>query len=321
MLKNLPDSKQALLPSGRAKRLLVTGGKGMLGADLARHAAASGWQVWAPGRDELDVRDRDAMAAAAQWVRGGVIAHCAALVNVEYCAQNPEIGEETIVGGTRNVIRLAKAAGAQVMYPQSFLVYGNTGSGDIGEDVQPAPLSRYGQFKLESEKLLVGELEAPLIVRMAGFFGGEQRDKNFVGRIIPHLEKALLEGRRGFEIGDRIWQPTWTSDLALNTLLLLEREKSGMYQMASHGEATFHAIGQVLVEEFGWARHLSITPVSAAAVEKDMSGSRPARAVLACTRLRAEGLDRQRHWEASLREYLASPYFNAYRAVSDRVVA
>lgn len=151
MQSDMLNSTLACLPSGRVKRLLVTGGNGMLGSDLALQATASGWQVWAPGRAELDVRDEKAMADAAQWVHGGVVAHCAALVNVEFCDENPDLGRETIVGGTQNVIRLAKAADAQVMYPQSFLVYGNTGTGDIDENVEPAPLLRYGQFKREAE--------------------------------------------------------------------------------------------------------------------------------------------------------------------------
>lgn len=44
-------------------RLLVTGGRGGLGRAVAAEFEAAGWQVAAPGRAELDVSDRDSVAA------------------------------------------------------------------------------------------------------------------------------------------------------------------------------------------------------------------------------------------------------------------
>jgi dTDP-4-dehydrorhamnose reductase len=36
-------------------RILVTGGSGQLGTDVAQAATAKGWQVWAPDHTELDI--------------------------------------------------------------------------------------------------------------------------------------------------------------------------------------------------------------------------------------------------------------------------
>ena len=299
--------------NGSATRILVTGGNGMLGSAVAVAAKRlPGVEVVALGRNELDVRDPQALSAWSDWVAGGWIFHCAAIVDVERCNLEPEACRATLVEGARNVAEIARAAEARVFYPQSFLIYGNCDS-DISESQVPAPLSRYGRFKYEAEQLILERTHDPLIVRMAGFFGGEHRDKNFVGRIIPALQQAMAAGQHDFAIGDRIWQPTWTNDLARNALALIENGKSGHYQMACHGEAAFCEIGQVIVQSLGWSDRLQIRPVSASAVEKDMSGSRPARAVLSCTRLRSEGLDLQRPWRDTLREYLAGSYFNAFR--------
>ena len=55
-------------------RILITGGKGMLGRDLANQASGiAGLDVRARGRDELDVRDRDAVLAERDWIAGGWI--------------------------------------------------------------------------------------------------------------------------------------------------------------------------------------------------------------------------------------------------------
>ncbi|WP_324740322.1 sugar nucleotide-binding protein [Tsuneonella sp. CC-YZS046] len=294
-------------------RLLVTGGKGMLGRALAEHVASlSGATFSAPGRDELDVRDADALLNAASQARGGWIAHCAATVDVEGCAREPDAAREIIVEGTRNVVRAARAAGARLFYPQSFLVYDGA-SNPIPEDETPQPLSLYGKLKLEAEQVIRAEMDDALIVRMAGFFGGEEIDKNFVGRIIPAMAAAMERGETRFDIGDRVWQPTWTRDLAENSIQMMLADKRGIYQMACHGQASFAELAQEIVAALGWEDRLRIERVEAASVSGNELGKRPDIAVLSCTRLREDRLDLQRDWRATIHAYLRHPYFDRYR--------
>lgn len=293
--------------------VLVTGGKGMLGSALAEEAAGfPRLEVHAPGRDELDVRDADAVMRWVDRVRGGWIVHCAARVDVEGCAREPDEARRTIVTGTANAVALAQAAGARFLYPQSFLTYDGA-TNPIPEDETPRPLSFYGEIKLQAERVVTAAIPDATIVRMAGFFGGEERDKNFVGRIIPAMQAAMARGETRFEVGDRVWQPTWTRDLAYNTLHIVERGLAGSIQMACHGEATFADIAAEIVVALGWGDRFAIVPVSAAAVSGNELGRRPDRAVLSCDRLRAERLDLQRDWRSTLHAYLAHPFFDRYR--------
>lgn len=294
-------------------RLLVTGGRGMLGRAFAEQSALlPGVTTWAPGREEVDVRDAAALLTAAKQAEGGWIAHCAARVDVEGCARDPEAARATIVDGARNAVRAARAVGARIFYPQSFLVY-DGGANPIAEEEEPRPLSLYGALKYEAEQIIRAECDDALIVRMAGFFGGEEADKNFVGRIIPAMFAALERGEREFGIGDRVWQPTWTRDLAENSLQLMLADKSGLYQMACHGQASFADLAQEIVNALGWGDRFRVNPVDAASVSKNELGKRPDVAVLSCARLRAEALDLQRDWRATLHAYLRHPYFDRYR--------
>jgi dTDP-4-dehydrorhamnose reductase len=298
--------------------VLVTGGKGMLGSALALEAARfPRLDVRAPGREELDVRDAGALAGWADWVCGGWIVHCAARVDVEGCAREPEEARRTIVEGTANAVALARQAGARFLYPQSFLVYDGR-TNPIAEDETPRPLSLYGELKYEAEKVVTAALPEATIVRMAGFFGGEASDKNFVGRIIPVMQAAMARGETRFEVGTRIWQPTWTRDLAYNTLLLLSRGGSGHYQMACQDAATFADIAHEIVAALGWSERLEIVPVDASAVSGSELGRRPDKAVLSCARLKAEHLDLQRAWRPTLHAYLDHPFFDQYRLESTR---
>lgn len=290
-------------------RMLVTGGQGMLGRAFA---GAQGFDVHAPGRAELDVRDRAAMLREADRIAGGWIVHCAARVDVEGCAREPEAARETIVQGTRNAIELARLAGARLFYPQSFLVYDGA-TNPIAETETPRPLSFYGELKYEAERLIEDALDDALIVRMAGFFGGEEADKNFVGRIIPVMHAAMERGESVFNVGDRVWQPTWTRDLADNSVELMRAGAKGRYQMACNGHATFADIAREIVLALGWQDRFAIETVDASLVAQSELGRRPDIAILSCTRLTDERRNLQRDWRATLHAYLRHPFFDTYR--------
>ena len=293
--------------------VLVTGGRGMLGRALAFEAGRfPALTVHAPGRDELDVRDPAALDRWADRIASGWIIHCAARVDVEGCAREPEAARETIVTGTRNAVALAKRVGARFVYPQSFLTYDGAAN-PIPEDEPPRPLSFYGELKLEAEREVTAAIPDATILRMAGFFGGEEADKNFVGRIIPVMRAAIDRGQTRFEVGDRVWQPTWTNDLAFNTLALVAAGASGSYQMASRGEATFAQIAEEIVRALGWSDRLEVITVAATAVSGSELGRRPDRAILSCTRLQMEHRNLQRDWRATLHAYLSHPFFDRYR--------
>ena len=295
--------------------MIVTGGGGMLGTAFAEAAATSPHFVpHALSHGDLDVRDEAAVMKCADRVAGGWIVHCAAMVDVKGCAADPAAARAVIVDGTRNVAALAKASGARLLFPQSFLIYGG-GDGLIGETTPPDPLSFYGTLKLEAESVVLDTLENPLVIRMAGFFGGGALDKNFVGRIIPAMHRAMLKGEAVFPVGDRVWQPTWTKDLAENALHLMHLDAGGCYQMASQGEAAFHEVATEIATALGWNGRLRVEPVASALVAQEETGPerRPDRAVMACERLRREGRDLQRDWRATLNAYLTHPHFDQYR--------
>ncbi|MGZ5280311.1 MAG: sugar nucleotide-binding protein, partial [Pseudobdellovibrionaceae bacterium] len=302
------------LTSHFPSRILITGAHGMLGNSFRTQLAQKFPQteVAVLGHAQLDVRNPAEVLKWKDWIQGGWILHCAALVNVEGCARDPQLARDTIVEGTRNVVDLALAANAGVLYPQSFLIFAGSEE-PIPEDQTPQPLALYGQLKLEAETLIREKVTKSLSVRMAGFFGGLEKDKNFVGKIIQQMAQKIEAGEKQIAIGDRVWQPTWTDDLALNSLALINAGKVGLYQMACHGTASFFELTQEIVKNLGWQNKIQVTPVSVEAVTTNELGKRPGRAELSCSRLKQDGLDLQKSWRDSLKEYMSHPYFEQYR--------
>ena len=111
------------------------------------------------------------------------------------------------------------------------------------------------------------------------------------------------------DIGSRIWQPTFTNDLAYNSLLLLANNKSGKYNMASHGSCSFFELTYEILKILNITEIFTINKISAKILNKRELAKRPLSLIMTNNRLNNENLDRQRDWKISLKEYIEKPYF------------
>jgi len=291
------------------KNILITGAGGMLGSafkDVLKHYVPN-CNTIALTHQELDITNCKSVLNLHK-LNPHIIIHCAAKVNADFCEENPRECYNTQVNGTKNIVELAKKTSAKFFFPQSFLIYDGK-SLPVTEDTIPSPLCIYGKYKLEGERLVFKNLPQSLSVHMGGFFGGNEKDKNFVGKFAQHISKFIKEGQKSQEVGDRIWQPTYTIDLAYNCLLLLAKNKSGVYNMASHGEASFYTLACEIVNCLNPNKKIKIVPVSAEKFSKKEKAKRPMKLIMINQRLKKEGFDRQRYWKESLHEYLSNSYF------------
>jgi dTDP-4-dehydrorhamnose reductase len=291
------------------KTFLITGADGMLGRAFQEclRQLDPRIQVIALDREALNVTDREAVLGWAS-ARPDFILHCAANVHADACERDQDTCRAIQVGGTTNVAVLAGETGARLYYPQSVFIFDGRDL-PVTESTRPSPAMAYGRFKLEAEQRMLDLVPDALVVRMAGFFGGDDKDKNFVGQFTRRLADALAAGISRVEVGDRIWQPTYTLDAAGNALLLLALGKTGVYHMGAHGEATFFDVAAACVEFLGLSSLVAIVPGSSSAFAAQEFARRPMRMVTATERLDHEGLNRQRYWRDALREYLGRPYF------------
>lgn len=302
------------------RSILITGADGMLGRAFSEAIGqvAPAARLLARSRAELDVTD-GAQVMSMMTERPDIILHCAGLTNADWCEREPDETWRVHLGGTQNIVRLATECGARVFYPQSVFVFDGSEL-PVTERTRPAPGLEYGRAKLAAETLVLQHLPSALVVRLAGFFGGDEKDKNFVGQFARDIGRLLSEGRSTVEVGDRVWQPTYTLDHARNVLLLLAHDRSGLFHMgsvdaaAAPAEVPFFEVAQEMVTALGLREQLRVSPSSAAPFSAAEAARRPMRMVTANLRLDAEGLNRQRDWRVALHEYLARPFFDGLRA-------
>ena len=232
------------------------------------------------------------------------------MVNADLCEKDKNKGKSNIVEGTKNIMNFAKINDSKVFYPQTFLIYNDTNN-TVNESTVPKPLCEYGNLKLESENIVLNQSNNSISVRMGGFFGGEKKDTNFVGKITSHISNLIKLGEKNMEIGDRVWQPTFTDDLAYNSLILLANNKSGKYNMASHGACSFFELTNELLDILNIKNKFTVSCISAKLLEKREVARRPLSVIMNNNRLKQENLDRQRNWKLSLKEYLEKAYFKS----------
>ena len=306
---NICNEDKVYLEKLSNKKFLITGCKGMLGNSFLNQIKihVKNPQIYCFDKLELDVSDANSFKKHVD-LKPDFIIHCAALVNADLCEKDKIKGKSNIVNGTKNIINFAKINNSKVFYPQSFLIYNDTNN-LVDENTIPKPLCEYGNLKLESENILLNQSNNAISVRMGGFFGGEEKDSNFVGKITSHISKLIKQGEKKMEIGDRIWQPTFTNDIAYNSLILLANNKNGKYNMASHGSCSFFEVTKELLKILNIDNRFTVNCISAKILENREVARRPLSVIMNNNRLNHENLDRQRDWKLSLKEYLDKPYF------------
>lgn len=147
------------------KRLLVTGGSGMVGQHVAAAAAARGHRVrladhawptasllWAPCEERVtfDIRDPQACRDHARGV--DTILHCAAVVGPARARADVLLTISVNVNGTAHLLEAAHMQGARLLSMSTATLYGHRASLEpLDEDARVDPLTVYDGTKLMAE--------------------------------------------------------------------------------------------------------------------------------------------------------------------------
>jgi NAD+-dependent farnesol dehydrogenase len=223
-------------------KLLVTGVTGYLGGRIAARLAAAGHQVrgfvrepsrW---RDRPDVAEviagdvRDAAALRAATAGCDAVVHCAAMVKV--WAKDKAEFDRVNVGGLRNVLDAAKAAGARVFYTSSFIALGPTDGATFDENTARAtdpPRNDYERTKLAAD-LVAREAAVssfPIVRLYPGVVygpGSITAGNHVVQNLILHA-RGKVPGLLG--AGDRRMSFAYVDDVASGFATAVERAKDG----------------------------------------------------------------------------------------------
>lgn len=277
---------------------VVLGGKtGLLGQALSMALIRQGWKVHAPRRDELDLFDRPAVEEYLAQAGANVLFNTVAYTKVDQAEDEP--AEASLLNRQLPLMlgKTALSAGVRfVHYSTDFVFNGKKTSPYTPKDL-PAPCSVYGQTKLQGEReLLALGLPGLLIIRTSWLFGPCKI--NFVTRI---LELAASRPELSV-VHDQIGSPSYTPDLATNSLALLDTEATGIFHLANAGQASWCELATEAVR--GADLPCRIKPIPSS--EYPQKACRPAYSVLDLSAFTAATGIAPRPWLQALREFLFS---------------
>ena len=213
-------------------KVLVTGADGQLGFDLVKELERRNIDVIGAGRREMDITDPIAVKNVMRRERPDAVIHCAAWTAVDAAeeAENADKVRQVNVVGTENIARECANCDCKMLYVSTDYVFDGKGSEPWQEDSKDFnPLNFYGQTKLDGEKAVERLLKKYFIVRIAWVFG--INGKNFVKTMLSLGEKySKLR-----VVNDQIGTPTYTRDLAVLLVDMIQTDKYGCYHATNEG--------------------------------------------------------------------------------------
>ncbi len=280
-------------------RYLITGAGGMLGRDL--QSALAGRAVTPLTRAELDIADATACANA---VAGhDVVLNAAAYTAVDDAETHEDAATLINATGAENLARASAAVGAVLVQYSTDYVFAGDAASPYPEHTPLAPVSAYGRSKAEGERRArAAHPEATIVLRTAWLYG--EHGPNFVNtmmRLYREREGALTV------VNDQHGQPTWTRDLAEQTVRMLDAGvRSGTLHGTNAGATTWYGFARAIVENLG-GDPATVMPTDSAQFARP--ARRPANSVLAHDGWARLGLTPMRPWRAALDDAMAQGVF------------
>ena len=229
-------------------KILLLGKNGQLGWELQRSLAPLG-ELVALDRHSTDfcgdLSNLQGLASTVQEVRPDLIVNAAAHTAVDKAEGESALARLINASAPSLLAQEAQKLGAWLLHYSTDYVFDGSGSQPWQETDTPAPLSVYGQSKLEGERLIAANCSKHLIFRTSWVYAA--RGGNFAKTML----RLAQERERLTVIDDQWGAPTGAellADVSAHAIrsVLNQPEKAGLYHLAASGETTWH----------GYAKHV-----------------------------------------------------------------
>lgn len=272
-----------------------------VGSDIAENYAGiqDGSAVVSVPYVQLDITDEEAVQSVIAEVKPDAVIHCAAWTAVDLAEESENIPKVRAINafGTQYIAKACKEADAKMLYISTDYVFNGQGTEPWQPDCKDyAPLSCYGQTKLEGELAVSSVLDKYFIVRIAWVFG--LNGKNFI--------KTMLKVGKTHDsvrvVNDQIGTPTYTYDLARLLADMILTDKYGYYHATNEGGfISWYDFTKEIYRQAGMKT--VVNPVTTA--EYGLSkAARPFNSRLDKSKLPENGFEPLPDWKDALRRYL-----------------
>jgi nucleoside-diphosphate-sugar epimerase len=246
-------------------KVLLTGGTGFLGKNVARALVARGHEVRLLAREGSnlaglpagdivrgDVCDAASLRRAAEGCQA--ILHMAALVKM--WVPEREVFDRVNVEGLRAALAAAEAVGARLVYTSSFMAIGPTGAQPADESqIHPGHTFRndYERTKAQADVIAreaaAAGRDVVLLYPGVVYGPGDRTAGNIVVNMIADHLRGRFPGIIG--PGDRLWSYAFVEDVAAGHVDALEKGRAGERYLLAGENVSMNDFFRLLAEASG----------------------------------------------------------------------
>ncbi len=273
-------------------RILITGGDGQLGWELARAFAPMG-EVFAFDRAGLDLSSPDAIRARCREVSPSLILNAGAYTAVDKAESEPALAMRINSEAPGILAEEANRLGVPLIHYSTDYVFDGSATVPYQEDDATAPQSVYGRTKLAGEQAVTAMAKAYLVFRTSWLYGN--RRQNFLSTML-RLARERDELR---VVADQIGSPTWVRPVSDVTARCVTATRStarinipsGIYHLAAAGQTSWHGFASAILDGSADEPGRATRVVAISTADYPTPAKRPAYSVLSLAKLqKASGI-------------------------------
>ncbi len=253
------------------KRILITGGNGLLGQTVTRLLSQeTDHEVLVTGREQrsvigkipvqyvrLDVTDKKQLRDCIQDFQPDTIINTAANTDVDACEEDREKAQLLNVKPVEYLAEAARITGAHVIHISTDYVFDGERA-PLDESAAPKPVNYYGRTKLASENVLRGAGVRHTIIRTMILYGyGVEIKPNFALWVLNNLSANKTIN----VVVDQYGQPTFVDDLGYGIIKIIDLERLGLYHITGSEVTSRYDFAVTVAEIFKLNKSL-IQPIS-----------------------------------------------------------
>lgn len=238
--------------------------------------------------DDVDITNSTDVHALIEGRRPEVVFNCAAYNAVDRAETDAAEAYAVNASGPLHIAQACRWTGASFVHFSTNFVFDGEHDEPYIEADEPAPLSRYGQSKLDGERNALSVGAHVLVIRTAAVYGGR--------RGFPYrFGEMAREGKPLRVVSDQTINPTYARDLAASSLQLAEIGVAGIVHVVNAGCCAWDEFARAVLMERRVDRSVESVPSGA----YPAAARRPKNGCLASTRIPP-----LRSWREALHEAL-----------------
>lgn len=273
-------------------RVLILGGRGMLGSETAKRLRAAGALVKAPERARLDGCDARSAGEALDSFAPDWVVNCAAATDVDRCETQTQWARRLNAGIPALWAKLCRESGARFLQIGTDYVFDGRGNAPLTEEDAADPLNVYGATKYAGERATLSA--GGTVLRVQWLYG--RAKPGFVGWLCRQRQKSSIP-----VVADCTGVPTSAKEAARMIEALLFSGKTGLFHGAPAGAASWMEFAKEIFAQIG-ENSEKLCPISQTALVRP--AKRPRYTPFSNEKLCRETGFSARPWQAVLEEFL-----------------